>query len=459
MQTQLALELGVDQRVDVRDLIVRGEIERDAPRARRERPAPEWERVLSDGADSAFRRRRGGGSKLLVMLVTQGQFYVLDERSGERHALTAERLDSFCRGAEGDALTPPWSTRPLQDYDARGRAVLLSLLGCGDFREMCKRDMVRVDPRATSFLGARFGSTLRGEWGRVSLVWRMVEPTMGHERSREALSAALLLSRPRMYWDDEAGAECFHERGRVEGLVGSLGRDVTRDLLRGYLAKSAELPAGAASSFIPSVEQVVCALARHGVSADPRRVCEHALSLLDVPFVRQLSRSNSVRLWADAIDLQASVRGSVEDRYPPNPAALVSRLECERVARRHAASDEAVARRAGQLAGGSAERDGFLIRPAASVREIVDEGNAQHSCVATFIDAYARGETDLWLMRDAAHPDAPLVTAEVRGGALRQALQSRNRPVTAEQWRFVEAWCAEQGYRVQQTRRMRPLGA
>ena len=51
MYTQLTLGLGIEEKVDVRDLIVRGEIERDTPKARREQPAPEWERVLSDGAD------------------------------------------------------------------------------------------------------------------------------------------------------------------------------------------------------------------------------------------------------------------------------------------------------------------------------------------------------------------------------------------------------------------------
>ena len=41
------------------------------------------------------------------MLTTQGQCYVLDERSGARHQLTAARLGSFCKGVVGDALTPP----------------------------------------------------------------------------------------------------------------------------------------------------------------------------------------------------------------------------------------------------------------------------------------------------------------------------------------------------------------
>ena len=54
----------------------------------------------------------------------------------------------------------------------------------------------------------------------------------------------------------------------------------------------------------------------------------------------------------------------------------------------------------------------YVIRPTASVREIIDEANAQHNCVAGFIDKYAQGQTDLWLMRKAAKPDESLVTIE-----------------------------------------------
>lgn len=54
MQTQLTLSLGIEETIDVRDLIVHGDMEREAPRAKRSHPEPSWERVLSSGADCAF---------------------------------------------------------------------------------------------------------------------------------------------------------------------------------------------------------------------------------------------------------------------------------------------------------------------------------------------------------------------------------------------------------------------
>lgn len=446
MQTQLTLNLGIDEKVDVRSLIVHGDIERETPKAKREQPAPKFERVLMDGADCAFRRRCGGRSQMLVLLVTQVQYYVTDERTESRHALTTARLGTFCKGTTEDALTPPWSRQPLQDYDAKGKTALVAMLGCGDFREMCKRDMVRVEAWAASRMGANAKWNPSGSLEHVNLVWRLVEPQMGHNHCREALSAALRLTAFYGEGRDEATVECFRDRLYVSQFAASMGRDVTRGLLRGYLDKRAEHPRGGTADFLP---RFVCALR----SMKWRGI---ALSLLDLPAQRRRTRSYNIQLWADALDMQQGVRGSVEDRYP---AALLAELEREREMRRHEASDAAIARRTAELGGKGFESDGYLIRPAATVHEILDEANAQHNCVAGFIDKYASGQTDLWLMRKASDPDRPLVTVEVRGGAIRQAFQSHNRQVTAALRGFLADWCEAVGYRMPTGGRMRALGA
>ena len=79
--------------------------------------------------------------------------------------------------------------------------------------------------------------------------------------------------------------------------------------------------------------------------------------------------------------------------------------------------------------------------------------------MSSFIDKYAGGQTDLWLMRKCSDPDTPLVTVEVRGGAIRQAFQSHNRQVTAAQRRFPSDWCEAVGYNMPTGGRMHALGA
>ena len=93
------------------------------------------------------------------------------------------------------------------------------------------------------------------------------------------------------------------------------------------------------------------------------------------------------------------------------------------------------------------------------MQEILDEVNAQSNCASGFIDKYARGDTEIWLMRRADSPDVPLVTVEVRDGRIRQAFRSHNRQVTAEQRRVLRDWCSGVGYHAPRDWRMRALGA
>ncbi|MBR3313057.1 MAG: hypothetical protein IKG18_02845 [Atopobiaceae bacterium] len=191
-KSQLALDLGdTTAKLTVRDLVVRGEIETPKPRARRPKPAPTFERALVDGADCALRRRCGAKSALLVLLATQGQAYVMDERTGRRRALTAGRLASFCRGAHDDALTPPWSVDALQDYDSAARKALVALFATDDFCQMARRDMLRVSAWELARRSNSIAWCFQGSWESVSLMWRLVEPVVGHDAARDALSSAM----------------------------------------------------------------------------------------------------------------------------------------------------------------------------------------------------------------------------------------------------------------------------
>ena len=79
--------------------------------------------------------------------------------------------------------------------------------------------------------------------------------------------------------------------------------------------------------------------------------------------------------------------------------------------------------------------------------------------MAGFIDKYANGQTDLWLMRKSSKPNESLVTIEVRNRTVRQAFQSHNRQVTASQRRVLSDWCEAVGYHMPTGGRMRALGA
>ncbi len=60
------------------------------------------------------------------------------------------------------------------------------------------------------------------------------------------------------------------------------------------------------------------------------------------------------------------------------------------------------------------ERDGYVIRMAASADELVYEGKMQHICVGGYGERYAKGDCTILLLRKSGQADAPFVTIEVR---------------------------------------------
>ncbi len=70
--------------------------------------------------------------------------------------------------------------------------------------------------------------------------------------------------------------------------------------------------------------------------------------------------------------------------------------------------------------------DGLFIRVARTHGEVVAEGNALKHCVGGYAARHIEGKTTILFLREAEHPDQPLVTVEMDGDQLRQAHGYRN---------------------------------
>ncbi|MDO4797194.1 MAG: PcfJ domain-containing protein [Coriobacteriales bacterium] len=445
LKDQMTLSLGIEeQQLSVKDLIVRGEIEQPTTTRRKPKPTPTYERALVDGADCAFRRRCGRKSELLVMLATQGQCYIMDERTGRRHVLTPARLCSFAKDAHGDALTPPWSKVPLQEYGPIARSVIVELFAVRDFLEMVKRDMVRLDAWSIARMGRSIPWNVNGTWEHINLAWRVIEPIVGHERARHALSGTIGLDT--CPYEDIAVHVLFRESRFLPDLDLTLGRDRTRELVSGYLEQAARSDGGNCGSLILGVSDLLRTFGALDVPFDPGRLVRHVLRLLDATPSWRGTPCYSLQLWADSLRSQVNVRGHVTEAYPDDPYELLRDLEREEEMLQYDRYGDGVNRRAEELSEHSMDDDKYLIRPVANVRELLDEAEHQHNCLATYLDKYASGDTDIWLMRATDSPDKSLVTVEVRDGRVRQAFQACNRQITQSQSRWLRKWCAECGY-------------
>lgn len=87
-------------------------------------------------------------------------------------------------------------------------------------------------------------------------------------------------------------------------------------------------------------------------------------------------------------------------------------------------------------------KDGLLIRPATSSKEIIEEGSKLKHCVARYAEDYAAGKTIILFVRKVDDPDTPYYTVEVKNDAVTQCYGKDNKKPSDDVSRFIESFKA-----------------
>lgn len=86
------------------------------------------------------------------------------------------------------------------------------------------------------------------------------------------------------------------------------------------------------------------------------------------------------------------------------------------------------------------ELDGMVVLCPQSPEDIIQEGQALHHCVGTYVDRVAKQECVILFLRRAAEADKPFYTLEIRNRKVVQARSANNRPATPKVQRFLDQW-------------------
>lgn len=89
------------------------------------------------------------------------------------------------------------------------------------------------------------------------------------------------------------------------------------------------------------------------------------------------------------------------------------------------------------------ENNGLMIRPAMSSKELIEEGKALSHCVGTYADKYARGETDIFLIRKVSELDKPYYTIEIKKDIIIQVRGKNNRSASEDVAEFIKVFTEE----------------
>ena len=86
------------------------------------------------------------------------------------------------------------------------------------------------------------------------------------------------------------------------------------------------------------------------------------------------------------------------------------------------------------------EDDKYLIRPAESVEDLIEESKQMKNCVRTYADNYSKGITAIFFIRQVSNPDKSFVTLELKNKRVNQCLAHHNSKPTDDVLEFVKRW-------------------
>ena len=151
-------------------------------------------------------------------------------------------------------------------------------------------------------------------------------------------------------------------------------------------------------------------------------------------------RSSLIRSWEDYLNDCKTLNMDLKDKsvfFPKNLYQAHQNTISQIKIKENSKYDSNIKLRLKSLSKYLFEDDTFLIRPAASSKEMIEEGKNNHNCVGTYVKRYAEGETLIMFVRNKLEADKTLVTVEIRDNKIVQARQDRNKPASEEVMNFL----------------------
>ena len=411
--------------------------------------APVFECVASSGADFVIKRTTASTSKLLVMLVSQEQYYVKDEKKGELTALTDKTLSSFFSGFGESSVHIGCSWLDSFTNNKSNRDGLLTMIKAKGFKQVATSGLLDF----SDFIGYHgFNSSYaRRRIGELSLLVEKSSPLVKHIAE---VAASVPQNKQHLFTDN------FDQFLQVLDVY---GLDRTREFINRY-AENAFFTEGsdlADAQLYPLSELLSIVPTREGIEASKYCVRQHVYGdpvsfqfdkLCDYLF-DQSAREGMTSLrdwltyWKDTLLLQIYLSGKIVDKYPHNLLSVHQILSTEASHMRKIVDTERWAKADATMRDYDYAPEGkYLVTHPTSPEAMRDEAVAQSNCLASYIDSVLAGRCMIFFVRKANDPDSSFLTIEVnRAGELAQVKARFNREADDDSMRFVAQWCRDKG--------------
>lgn len=424
--------------IDIRNLILpetetedKEEVKTEKPR---KAPAVEYTAVLESGCDFAIRRKTAKTSRLLVILMSQGQFYIKDETNGDIQPCSLDNIRKFMADAPAEGVKIPevgWlvSMRKEKEW----LESFLKKINRPENQKLARKGRFMLTDRVYRYAYAEPQPESELEWWTLG---RLAETT---GRPLKELLYAYATTGPA-----ESPERCLrYASDTIKCFETALGTDCARRLMDAYVTAGVNrIPTSG-----PYVEKVLCDRSSRR-KFDMNSFIDYAV--YDIQREGFLTGNSNVNLfwnlWGDSYSMEQALYGKVKTKYPANLDTHHRKLSYLCFLNQEKVEAAKWGAAYGRMKPYEYSAGSYMVIAPETPKDMHDEARQQCNCLASYIRPVVDGEKMIFFLRKKDAPGESLVTIEVfNGGRIGQVKAKNNRQPDYDCLAFVEKWAEEKG--------------
>ena len=378
------------------------------------KPAVTYEVVLQNNTDFILRRQTQKIHRELVILVSQGLYYIRNCQSGAIDPVTNANLRSFLRDLK-DSFISLQQVTWLGAVFKESADFITTVIEDETLSDMCRHN-VPISPEEPK-KHVRYWEQNKRLFTRVAQLF----PAQG------TASGKYQNCIPVIFWIEEhyGANEAMYF---AEQLVRSGVRDIRFDSSYQYNAGYG------VSNFSKIMESEYNINLRRFIDYLCFDLYRQGYGEVNGQFFRE---------YMDYLSMQKNFYGKVKEKYPEHFKTAHDVMSLKVNLASAAEQCQNFAEQAEQVKDLEYSAQGYCVVVPTEPRELADEGINLSHCVGDYIDRVASGECHILFLRRRSAPGQSLVTLQLCGQSICQAQGMNRRSITQEERKFLNHWGRE----------------
>ena len=375
------------------------------------KPTVTYEVVLQNNTDFILRRQTQKIRRELVILVSQGLYYIRDCKSGAIDPVTNANLRSFLRDLK-DSFISLQQVTWLGAVFKESADFITTVIEDETLSDMCRHN-VPISPEEPK-KHVRYWEQNKRLFTRVAQLF----PAQG------TASGKYQNCIPVIFWIEEhyGANEAMYF---AEQLVRSGVRDIRFDSSYQY---NAGYEVSNCSKIMGSEYNI-----------NLRRFIDYLCFDLYRQGYGEVN-GQFFREYMDYLSMQKNFYGKVKEKYPEHFKTAHDVMSLKVNLASAAEQCQNFAEQAEQVKDLEYSAQGYCVVVPTEPRELADEGINLSHCVGDYIDRVASGECHILFLRRRSAPGQSLVTLQLCGQSICQAQGMNRRSITQEERKFLNHW-------------------